>query len=343
MKEEERINIIAEQNSNFELDNDNENMIEPNLYIYKTLSFISWIYLIYSSFKIFREQNMTYFLLELLNKETIYITKIDFYAYPMLIRLRLLHTFISVLIIIGFITYVIYTIIKPMKSIEEAMFGKVSKLHFIPLFLVSTVFMMMENINPIEKEKKTTEQGEIYYECPKANLSMNMITIIIMICFTFLALVFLIIIYFKTNFNNNNLLASYTIKKGVYSPLIVLMLHHVFNCIIAIKYIDILHYTYSQESKRYDFFILARSVMSIIFGCAIFIFSFVFKDVMALFINVLIYIGMLINLRIVRWNSTLKYEEGYFMDLIIDICMLSISFIGLFFFSCKKLDEKLLL
>ena len=74
--------------------------------------------------------------------------------------------------------------------------------------------------------------------------------------------------------------------------------------------------------------------MSIIFGCAIFIFSFVFKDVMALFINVLIYIGMLINLRIVR---------GYFMDLIIDICMLSISFIGLFFFSCKKLDEKLLL
>ena len=151
---------------------------------------------------------MTYFLLELLNKETIYITKIDFYAYPMLIRLRLLHTFISVLIIIGFITYVIYTIIKPMKSIEEAMFGNVSKLHFIPLFLVSTVFMMMENINPIEKEKKTTEQGEIYYECPKANLSMNMITIIIMICFTFLALVFLIIIYFKTNFNNNNLLAS---------------------------------------------------------------------------------------------------------------------------------------
>lgn len=277
---------------------------------------------------------MTYFLLELLNRETIYITKIDFYAYPMLIRLRLLHTFISVLIIIGFITYVIYTIIKPMKSIEEAMFGKVSKLHFIPLFLVSTVFMMMENINPIEKEKKTTEQGEIYYECPKANLSMNMITIIIMICFTFLALVFLIIIYFKTNFNNNNLLASYTIKKGVYSPLIVLMLHHVFNCIIAIKYIDILHYTYSQESKRHDFFILARSVMSIIFGCAIFIFSFVFKDVMALFINVLIYIGMLINLRIVR---------GYFMDLIIDICMLSISFIGLFFFSCKKLDEKLLL
>ena len=68
MKEEERINIIAEQNSNFELDNDNENMIEPNLYIYKTLSFISWIYLIYSSFKIFREQNMTYLLLELLKK-----------------------------------------------------------------------------------------------------------------------------------------------------------------------------------------------------------------------------------------------------------------------------------
>ena len=127
---------------------------------------------------------MTYLLLELLNREIIYISKNDYYDYPMLIRLRLLHTFISVLIIIGFITYVIYTIVKPMKSIEEAMFGKVSKLHFIPLFLVSTVFMMMENINPIEKEKKTTEQGEIYYKCPKTNLSMNMITIIIMICFT---------------------------------------------------------------------------------------------------------------------------------------------------------------
>ena len=339
MEEEERINIIAQQNSNFELDNNNDNIIEPKFYIYKTLSFISWIYLVYSSFKVFHEQNMTYFLLDLLYKEeNTYNIKSNYLTFPMLIKLRLLHTFISTLIIIGFISYIIFTIIKPMQSIEEAMFGKVSKLHFIPLCLISTVFMMMENINPMTKMEKKIDETHIYYEYSKSYLSMNMITIIIMLCLAFLAFVFLIIIYFTTNFNNNNLLVSYTIKKGVYSPLIVLMLHHIFNCIIAIKFINILEYTTDQQNKLQEFFNLARQIMSPIFGCAIIIFSFVFKDVMALFINLLIYIGMLINIRVL-----INKRQQNKIELIIDICMISISFIGLFFFVFKKLDDKLLL
>ena len=336
--EGEKINIVSRSTSVFLLE-DNYNIIEPSLYIYKTLSFISWIFLLYSSLKNFYEQNMTYFLLELLNVGKIYLFRGESFAFPMLIKLRLLHTFITIVIIIGFINYIIYTIIKPNQSIEDGIFGKVSKLHFIPLCLVSTVFMMMENINPIKKTQKIDDSGQKYYECLEPNLSMNRITIIIMICLTILALIFLIIVYCTTKFNNNNLLVSFSIKKGVYSSLIVLMLHHIFNCIVAIKYIDILNHIKYQEEERIDFFNLARVSISPIFGFTIIIFSVIFKDAISLFINLLMYIGMLMNILTKR---NVSYKEGSLKEFIIDIVMILVSLICLFIFVIKKFDEKLL-
>ena len=128
--EGEKINIVSRTTSDFLLET-NYNIIEPNLYIYKTLSFISWIFLVYSSLKNFYEQNMTYFLLEILNVGKTNLFLKESFTFPMLIKLRLLHTFITIVIIIGFINYIIYTIIKPNQIIEDGIFGKVSKLNSI--------------------------------------------------------------------------------------------------------------------------------------------------------------------------------------------------------------------
>ena len=336
--EGEKINIVSRTTSDFLLET-NYNIIEPNLYIYKTLSFISWIFLVYSSLKNFYEQNMTYFLLEILNVGKTNLFLKESFTFPMLIKLRLLHTFITIVIIIGFINYIIYTIIKPNQIIEDGILEKFQNCNFIPLCLVSTVFMMMDNINPIKKTQKIDNSGQKYYECLEQNLSMNRITIIIMICLTILALIFLIIVYCTTKFNNNNLLVSFSIKKGVYSSLIVLMLHHIFNCIVAIKYIDILNHIKYQEEERIDFFNLARASISPIFGSTIIIFSVIFKDAISLFINLLMYIGMLINL---LTSINISSKEGPLKEFIVDIVMILVSFIWLFIFVIKKFDEKLL-
>lgn len=344
METKENENLILSHS--FNEDENNRYQLEPNNYKYKSLSMISWISLVFFSWKSFSEQNTTYFILEILNEgrlsdynydEQYYYKKGDEIAFPLFIKLSMLHTFITVLIIMGFINYVIYTMIKPSQLVDEGLFGKVSKFHFLPLSLVSAIFFFIENIQIIKKERKYDDNYHLYYEYNKNHITMNRLNFILIFFFTVTGFISLFIVYIKSKFSSNKI-AILTIKKGVYSSLLVLLFHNIFNSIIAFKYIDIIEDNVDIEIKLADFFRFSRIVFGPILGVGIIIFSFIFKDVIALFTNFLMFIGMLISLKTTNVGGD---DEGIKEEIIIDSCMIFSSFVGFFLFAIKKLDKKL--
>lgn len=323
--------------------------IEPNLVIYKTFSIISWILLLYFSWKAFVEQNTTYSIIYILNFGRNTNTKLLFLGQeiilPFLIKLKLYHTFITVLIIFGFINYIIFTMLRPNIKIDEGLFGKISKFHFIPLLLVSAIFILMENVYHFKVKLRTIGDAK-YYEYEQNELSMNWTIVLLLLIFSVLAFISLFIVYIKTDLGCNYILLL-SVKKGVYSSLLVLLLHNIGDFIISFLYINLLKKTEndSQLSKLEDYFELSNFIASPIFGVIIIVFSFVCKDVVALFNNILIYIGMLLNVLAnikLDKNGKIDIYKIPTFEIIIDCAIFVFSFAGLFFFSCSKLDTKLI-
>ena len=332
MEPEENSNLLASQDN---IAIDNNYALDPILVVYKTFSVISWIVLMYSSWSAFVEKNSTYYLLKILNEgRSIYDDENSkLYNFPLNIKLTIFQAFITVLIIFGFINYIIYTMFKANQKIDNAFFGKISKFHFIPLFLVSVIFHLMKNVNKIIYNESSSRN--VNYTNQK-NMSQKLVIAILV--FTTVALVSLFIIYIKTDLSCNYIL-HISIKKGVYSSLLVLLFHNIFNCIIALKFINDL----GNKTKIYEFFQLSRNIFSPILGIFVIIFAYSFNDVIVLFSNLLMYIGMLTSVKINIKGIEDKNNEGVTQEIFIDAGIIFASFIGLFFFYCNRCDKRLLI
>ena len=325
MEPGENSNLLASQDF---IVTDNNYAIDPILVVYKTFSAISWILLMYSSWEAFVEKNSTYMLLNIINEG-----RIDYYTafiFPLNIKLSIFQAFITVLIIFGFFNYIIYTMIKANQNLDNAFFGRISKFHFIPLLLVSIIFLLMKNVNMITLEEK-------YYEYNKDQINMTRLLVVVIFAFTILAFISLFIIYIKTDISCNYIL-HISIKKGVYSSLLVLLFHNIFNCIIAFKFINDL----GDTKKIYEFFRLSRKIFCPLMGILTIIFAFIFNDVIALFSNLLMYIGMLTSVKLKIEGIEDKNDEGIAQEIITDAIIVLASFIGLFFFSCNRFEKRLL-
>ena len=330
MEPGENSNLLASQDF---IVTDNNYAIDPILVIYKTFSAISWILLMYSSWEAFVEKNSTYMLLNIINEGRRDYTA---FIFPLNIKLSIFQAFITVLIIFGFFNYIIYTMIKANQNLDNAFFGRISKFHFIPLLLVSIIFLLMKNVNMITLEKKYYDYT-FHYEYNKDQIKMTRILVIVIFAFTILAFISLFIIYIKTDISCNYIL-HISIKKGVYSSLLVLLFHNIFNCIIAFKFINDL----GDTKKIYEFFQLSRKIFCPLLGILIYIFAFNFNDVIALFSNLLMYIGMLTSIKINIEGIEDKNDEGIAQEIFTDASIVLASFIGLFFFSCNKCEKRLL-
>ena len=340
MEPGENSNLLASQDF---IVTDNNYAIDPILVIYKTFSAISWILLMYSSWEAFVEKNSTYMLLNIINEGRIdyfdyYSNRRDYTAFifPLNIKLSIFQAFITVLIIFGFFNYIIYTMIKANQNLDNAFFGRISKFHFIPLLLVSIIFLLMKNVNMITLEEKYYDYS-FHYEYNKDQINMTRILVIVIFAFTILAFISLFIIYIKTDISCNYIL-HISIKKGVYSSLLVLLFHNIFNCIIAFKFINDL----GDTKKIYEFFRLSRKIFCPLLGILTIIFAFIFNDVIALFSNLLMYIGMLTSVKMNIEGIEDKNDEGIDQEIITDAIIVLASFIGLFFFSCNRFEKRLL-
>ena len=215
--------------------------------------------------------------------------------------------FIFTLIIItsGCITFFIKTFCKKDDRIINGMMGKFSKYHFIPLLCASALFIIGECIN--EDLNKEDNYKHKY---------------IAGLVFAIIGLLSFIFIYIMTELYVNDWWILIFLKKGTYSCLIILMWYYF--C-YDIYYVHSLVEPLEEEDKNHEWKKGCGLAFSIIFGICSLIFSFVFKDLVVCFMNLLIYIGLAIAYFKLPYYIRKQKKFNKNGDGVVDIIMIVIS------------------
>lgn len=227
---------------------------------------------------------------------------------PLKMNMPWLQVFLFLLTVSSFCIYLFFTIIKKKKNLLDGMLDSCPKYHFLTLLLISSIFIIEENAFIVKEEILKTYD---YYEkhLPEENeLKYNKKLVITDLVFTIVGELILFCVYINLKLNCHWLFIM-IIKKGFFSSLIIILWYHFFEIIIILKsYIHILDnydeiyesyqtciYDYSDNSL-YDFYKGAGIAFNIVIGLGSFAFSYWFKDLIAAFVNFLIYIGLIIGL-----------------------------------------------
>ena len=185
------------------------------------------------------------------------------------IMVYIVFNFYYAIIFIGCVVYIIKTLIKKDQQIIEGMLGTISQFHFFPLLCAFVMTLLGEiNDKDIKKQKNIAFTGLV---------------------FSMIGVATLIFIYISTNFKNNVWWTKFCLKEGTFSCLIILFWYNFCYSIFNARSVD-------EPVKDIDKWTKGCSLaFSIIFGIGSIAFSYVFKDIMISFINILIYIGLVIH------------------------------------------------
>ena len=215
--------------------------------------------------------------------------------------------FILTLIVItgGCIIFFVKTIFKKDDQVINGMMGQFSKFHFFPLLCTSALFIIGECVdNDVENEDHLK--------------SMYIAGLV----FSIIGLASFIFIYIMTDLNTNDWWVLLLLKKGVYSCLIVLMWY---NFCYEIYYVHEVDKPDEDPEKQKDWKKGCGLAFSIIFGIGSLAFSFVFKDLVACGMNLLIYIGLTVAYFRLPGDFRKEKEANKNGDGIVDIIMLVLS------------------
>ena len=229
--------------------------------------------------------------------------------------------FILTLLVIlgGCVVFFIKSIFKPDDQVKNGMMGEFSKFHFFPLLCTSALFIIGECVDT-DTENKDHGKSMIY-----AGL-----------VFSILALASFIFIYIMTDLNTNDWWVLLLLKKGTYSCLIVLIWYYFcYN----------IYYTHHASAenedpvKALDWAKGCGLAFSIIFGIGSLAFSFIFKDLVACGMNLLIYVGL--TAYYFKLHKDLRKTKDYNKngDGIVDIIMMVLSVALLVFLLLTKREE----
>ena len=220
--------------------------------------------------------------------------------------------FILTLLVIlgGCVVFFIKSIFKPDDQVKNGMMGEFSKFHFFPLLCTSVLFIIGECVDT-DTENEDHIKSMIY-----AGL-----------VFSILALASFIFIYIMTDLNTNDWWVLLLLKKGTYSCLIVLIWYYFCYNIYYVHeasedfYSD---YNYDQQ-KIVDWKKGCGLAFSIIFGIGSLAFSFIFKDLVACGMNLLIYVGLTVYY--FKMHKDLRKDKNCNKngDGIVDIIMIVLS------------------
>ena len=290
------------------------------------ISILSWILLLFTAWNSYNQNSA--FWDSFHSKYYSYI-----YLSSFLMNMPLLKIFVLIISLCGFVVYIIFTTYKKNLNLYNDMLSSWSKFHFIPLLFISALFIIGSNIGSYE--------GIDGYKYIKMLLIFDII-------FTIIALISLIIIYIKTTLNCDWYIVM-AIKKGTYSTFIVLLWYNFFYTIICLRAVDCSIIDIYQNKNILDYrdnlnslYKVTGILFSILFALGVFIFSLLFKDLMALFVNFLIYIGMVISFFNVRASEKEERKENLNGEAegIIDIVFMGIS-LGLIAFIAIRCSHKL--
>ena len=244
----------------------------------------------------------------------------NFYEMPLRIYyvLFLIIAIITLILITAAFGVFLYSIfIKKDFKVIGAMLMNSSKFHFIPLLLVSVLFIIGESNDKDDLIK------EAHY--------------ISSLIFTVISLASLIFIYVKIKLDSS-LYANWTIKSGAFGSLIALLIHHLGYVISNYSY-DLIkdHETFDNLKDYSNWLKGCYIIFSIIIGLGNLAASFFLKEVIISFINILIYIGMTVDFY--KLVKNIRKDVYGKVPGIIDIAILSISACLVIFLLIQKMKS----
>ena len=296
---------LDQNNTNYSKMDDNSS---DSKFIWHIISLMSWIIFILT---IWFSYNESYFIWSLLgSKINNGIYNYQIYYMPIQMNMSWLNIFIFLISVIGSGLYFFYTTIKMNQNLYNGMLSNWSKFHFIPLLFISALYIITEHN---------------FYS--NSNYKHIRTLLIFDLIFTLLGLVGLILIYLKMDLQCEWYFV-FAIKKGVFSTFIVLLWYNFFNVIIYLKSVNYIINDDLDTDSFYNFYMGTGISFSIIIGIGSLAFSFFFRDIMAAFVNFLIYVGFILYFFTKGKNEIEEIKEDFngYADGIIDIIMMAISF-----------------
>ena len=292
--------------------------------IFWLLSYLSWILLTINSWAslkwLYNEKSMTIWTLSIINDY-------DLHSYRPLqmyfIFIYIVFHLSIVIILFGCIFFFFKTLIRKDEQIKNILMNKYTQYHFFPLLCAFIMFILGEAPNETERNMK-----DIY----RTGLAISLIGLGSMI------FIYIMSQPVNDNMDNKDWMVDFFIRRGTYSCLIVLFWYNFCYDIFYVHWAD-----KPDDNKMFNWMKGCGLAFSIIFGLANNIFSFIFKDILICFMNLIIYIGLLIYFYLYYSNAQLFEGENHKKgDGIVDIIIASISFCLLIFLIVYKLKNTLL-
>ena len=285
------------------------------IFFFKFFSVISWVILIVTSLEAYFQNSLFYIFYRTYRSKSIDVQLIGISKLylPITIDTSMLQSFFLIILFFGFFNFAYYGLYKGDNSLIDPLFTNITKYHFVPLLLVSFINMNMQIINEMEEM-----EGEIITD----------------LVFTFIALGLLGYVYIKTNLEHKNWFFILTIKKGLFSFLIVILWYNLFYASLLIGCLNC-------EEEILKFLKGAGIAFSILIGFGAMLFSFIFKDLIAAVTNLLIYIGMVSSFFGINGKDELQREfSGGVADGVIEIVMMVLN-LGLIVLLISKFSNNL--
>lgn len=268
-------------NENTASNTNTQNKIDTNS-IWYDLSILSWFLFLCTGWNLFKESSQIVLPPSLLEDQS-------FFYKPVCSNLSLTLAITSSLSTIGFILYFRNTTIQKNQSFLNGMLGDFSKYHFVPLLLVSGLFMSLTNAGT------------------KGAFAFSLV-------FSLLSYASLFFIYLKIDFSAE-WYEIITIKKGA------------FSCLIAITWYTFF-FSFANLGLNKDpssSFIKGTGIaFSLLIGIGNLAFSFFFKDLMVGIINFVLYVEMAKFFYINK--GKLDIHADGIIDIIISILNLGLIF-----------------
>ena len=229
------------------------------------------------------------------------------------LMIYIVFNFVFAMVFIGCVVYIIKTFIKREIHAIDGLFEKFSQFHFFPL-LCAFAMSLLGELNDGDKKMKSIA-------C--AGLAISVVGLA--------SLIFIYIIIKSDKFDSQG---KFFIKYGAFSCLIILFWYNFCYDIFQVRSL-----TKEYEQKWAKGCSLA---FSIIFGVGSLSFSFIFKDIMVSFVNILIYIGLSkYYFELGKDTSGKDYNKNGdgAVDIVILVCSIVLFFFLIYDNIMTKIDE----
>ena len=213
------------------------------------------------------------------------------YYHPLLFNKNLLEFFTLIISLLGFLIYIKNIIYSKKESLYRGLFDDISRYHFVPFILYASLKIAHESFR---RGLQTIQISRIISVSPSPNDGYDAFSIkafysFIMI-FNILILASIIYVYYNTTMKCEWYI-TLTIKKGIYSILIMESWFGIFETIFFLRYYD----CRNDAEKLLDLYKTGGIIFILFLGIGALAFAFFNKDIMILFVNFFIYLGMTIR------------------------------------------------